>query len=120
MTDEKKCPEGQQWCEVSQKCVTPPGRGLKRGKQDGKQSQAGKLIEKYLNEATGGRELEHVIDNFVRYLIGDRQGAINALKKVANKDLGFEVPTIGKEFNDTFTDLFVDISKAIKKNLLWK
>jgi len=27
LTEEKQCPEGQQWCPIQNKCIVPPGRG---------------------------------------------------------------------------------------------
>ena len=30
--EEHKCPEGQRWCPIQKKCVTPPGKGMGPGK----------------------------------------------------------------------------------------
>lgn len=40
---EEECPEGQKWCPIQKKCVTPPGRGLGRSGQ-------GDVIKKKLVE----------------------------------------------------------------------
>lgn len=119
MTDEKKCPEGQHWCDETQKCVSSPGRGLKRGKQDGKQNQVGPmegLIEKYLmNESKG--DLEGLVDNFVRLIMGDQGVALTFLKTHANNlDMDFS-QLDSKEYNTAYRNIYNVVLKSLRKEL---
>lgn len=110
---EKKCPEGQEWCENSQKCVTPPGRGLKRGKQDGKQ---GKLIEKYLGNINEGKgDIENFVDNVVRLLMGERVIALGNLKQIT-LDMDFS-SLDPKKYNTLYNKLYKSLLKVIQKEL---
>lgn len=76
--------------------------------------------EEKIDEGRGSQGLESVIDDFVRFLIGDRNVALNGLKKMAkSKFMDDYIPEPGKDYNNLYAELFADISKAIKKNTLW-
>jgi len=78
-----------------------------------------KIMEAYektvLNEALS-MELNRVIDNFVRYLIGDRKNAIRELEKLIKTDVPFSQKSTD-EYNKMFNSLYSDIKKAVEKNI---
>jgi hypothetical protein len=63
-------------------------------------------------KAFKNRDISYIIDEFTRFLIGDRNTALRNLKKW--KDVEIEIP---KDYNKTYDKLFDDISNAVMKNL---
>ena len=61
-------------------------------------------------------ELNRVIDNFARYLIGDRKNAIRELEKLIKTSVPFPQKSTD-EYNKMFNSLYSDIKKAVEKNI---
>ena len=70
---------------------------------------------KDMNEASS-MELKKVIDQFVRFLIGDRKVALRELESL--KKFSFPIPKVdNKEYNDLYGNLFKGLRQAIEKNM---
>jgi hypothetical protein len=74
-------------------------------------------LDKYLgsiDEAKSfkNRDVSYIVDEFTRFLIGDRKQALNNLKKWINVDI-----PIPDDYNKAYTKIFDDISTAIMKTL---
>ena len=67
-----------------------------------------------MNEAKPfkNRDVSYIVDDFVRFLIGDRNQALNNLKKRVNIEI--DIP---EDYNKAYDKLFDDISTAIMKTL---
>ncbi len=61
-------------------------------------------------------EVHQTVDQFVRFLIGDRKVAVRELERIQGNKL-IDVPIEAKEYNKLYGNLFKDIRKAIEKNL---
>lgn len=65
-----------------------------------------------------GSIVKQVVDQFVRFLIGDKKVAISSLEKLMNKKI-FSGPLKldDKEYNVLYENLFKSIKKAIVMNI---
>jgi hypothetical protein len=75
-------------------------------------SNADKKKKKVDEAKFKNRDVSYIIDDFVRFLIGDRKQALNNLKKWTNVDIN-----IPDDYNKTYNKLFDDISNAVMKTL---
>lgn len=69
-----------------------------------------------LKEAVGG--LEPIVDNFVRFLMGDPKTAVSYLSRLKPPKL--PIPQPGEEFNMMWSDMFKAITTAINKTVRGK
>jgi len=82
------------------------------------------IVEKYLKEDNINEgvnpELKTAVDNFIRFLIGDRKDAINGLNRIKDKDLfgGYLKGIDTETYNRVFQDLYTNIFAAIRKGLI--
>lgn len=61
-------------------------------------------------------EIHQTVDQFVRFLVGDRKVAVRELERIQGNKL-FDIPQDSQEYNKMYSGLFKDIRKAIEKNL---
>jgi len=90
--EEKKCPEGQQWCPIKKKCV-PIGSGDRQGPrskgeivEDENVERYLSTIEEYLKDVLSSLEYykikEMSLDDFVKPSIVNLKRAQNLLKRM--------------------------------------
>jgi hypothetical protein len=72
-------------------------------------------IDEKLNES--GVSLLGIADSFARYLIGDRNIALNELKKMQNLPTKGLADMEAAEYNKLYQKLQVELSKVISKNM---
>ena len=79
-----------------------------------------KIMEAYektvLNEAVGG--LEPIVDNFVRYLMGDKKVSLRYLTSLTPPKMA--IPNPGEEFNEMWYAMHKAIMKAIQTTVRGK
>lgn len=68
--------------------------------------------------ALKNKDIGHVVDDFVRYLIGDRNKAISGLRSMSNiLNIDNSIPEPGAKYNKLYDKLFNSIVDAIQKNM---
>ena len=85
------------------------GTGKKKQKRKGNDKNPNMMGEA---KSFKNRDVSYIVDDFVRFLIGDRQQALNNLKKWQKVEI--EIPD---DYNSAYSKLFDDISTAIMKTL---
>jgi len=73
------------------------------------------MNKEVLNEKFQNKDVTLIVDEFVRFLIGNRKTACSRLQKFTKVEI--PVDTDAGEYNKVYSKLLEDISKAISKNL---
>lgn len=75
-------------------------------------------LEKYMGRTDEAlsMELNRVIDQFARFLIGDRKSALNQLEKLMKTNVPFSQKS-SEEYNKMYNALFSDIKRAVEKHI---
>ena len=61
-------------------------------------------------------EIHQTVDQFVRFLIGDRKVAVRELERIQGNKF-IDIPQDSGEYNKMYGNLFKDIRKAVEKNI---
>jgi hypothetical protein len=122
VTDPSNNPSWVNGIYEGQTFALPGMAGLKTSPSEDEIKEAQKAYFDYLMTTIDGmvseikkfknRDVSYIVDEFVRYLIGDRDRAISGLNM--KRDVSIPVPD---NYNQTYEKLFDGISLAIMKNL---
>ena len=78
--------------------------------------KANEVIKLLEQENKGTSQKIQIVDNFVRFLIGDSNAAVKKLTDLKNAGISLKGVKAG-EYNQIYGQLFLDIMDAIDKNL---
>jgi acetoin utilization deacetylase AcuC-like enzyme len=87
---------------------------LERAEKEMKGKKLGEGKE-VMNEAIS-MEMNQTIDQFVRFLIGDRKIALKQLEKLKKVNVPLSKNMNSEKYNQLYGGLFKDIKQAIEKN----
>lgn len=74
--------------------------------------------KKYLvEESVVTHDVKRVVDNFVRFLIGDRKVAISGFTKLIKTNVPLPNDMSSEEYNTIYKNIFDGMIKTIKKEL---